>query len=154
MTGPLKLYADAVPGPGPVVHPETEPFWRRLAERQTFSIARCTTCGATRYPLAPACPVCLGFGHEWVDVAPEGSVSAAVRVVRATGIAGWRTATPYIAALVDLALGVRVPGRVLCDCGGALVHGTPVRMCLVPTAEGGVVHAYVHACRADEQERP
>jgi uncharacterized OB-fold protein len=150
---PLALYPDVVAGPGPAIHPETEPFWRRLSGDRVFSVARCGTCGTVRYPTAPACPACLGFTYDWVDVEPSGTVSAAVRIERATGIAAWRAATPYVVALVDLAGGLRVPGRVVCDCGAALTHGTPVRMCLVPTAEGGVVHAYVHSCREDGEER-
>jgi hypothetical protein len=129
-----------------VIHPETEPFWTRLAEHRVFSVARCTACGTKRYPLAPNCPVCLSFDHEWVDVRPQGTVSAAVQVRRATGIGAWQGAAPYVTGLVDLDEGFRVPGRLLCGCGEALAHGTPVRMCLVPTATGAVVHAFAHRC--------
>lgn len=145
---PLVCYSGAFAGPGPVVHPQTRPFWDRLAEQRVFSVARCLRCGTRRYPLAPGCHACLSFEYEWVDLDPEGTVSAAVRVERATGISAWQAGTPYTSALVDLADGLRVPGRVLCDCGAALRHGCAVRMCLVPTASGGVVPAFVHACYA------
>ncbi|GEL22697.1 hypothetical protein PSU4_16510 [Pseudonocardia sulfidoxydans NBRC 16205] len=129
-------------GPAPVVHPETEPFWRGLGEGR-LQLQRCTTCGTVRFPLGPVCWRCGGFGHDWTDVATTGTVSAAVTVRRATGDPLWAGEVPLVSAQVDMSDGLRLPGRVLCDPDAPPPHGTPVEAAYLATEDGFGVLCFV-----------
>ncbi|MCU1414607.1 MAG: hypothetical protein JWN80_1947 [Microbacteriaceae bacterium] len=132
-------------GPAPVVHPDNENYWKALG-RGTLQLQRCSSCGTVRFPVAPVCYHCGSQDDDWVDVAAGGSVSAAIRVERATGDSVWASQVPFIAGQVDTSSGIRLPGRIFCECGGALEHGA--------TVEGGYLAApgdygvlcFVHGC--------
>lgn len=130
-------------GPAPVVHPETEPFWRGLGEGR-LRLQRCTACGTVRFPLGPVCWRCGSFDLEWTDVATTGTVSAAVTVRRATGDPLWAGEVPLVSAQVDMDLvGVRLPGRILCDPYAPPPHGTPVEAAYLSTDDGYGVLCFV-----------
>ncbi|GAY12161.1 Zn-ribbon domain-containing OB-fold protein [Pseudonocardia sp. N23] len=138
-------------GPAPVVHPETERFWRGLGQGR-LQLQRCTTCGTVRFPLGPVCWKCGGFGHEWADVATTGTVSAAVTVRRATGDPVWADEVPLVSAQVDMDDGHRLPGRVLCDPDAPPPHGTPVEAAYLATDDGYGVLCFL--LRAAERADP
>jgi uncharacterized OB-fold protein len=135
----------AYTGPAPVVHPESEPFWRGLGEGH-LRLQRCSDCATVRWPIAPVCHHCGGLGHEWTDVPVDGTVSAAIVIERATGDPVWAQAVPFITAMVDMADGRRLPGRVLCDCGRGTRHGEPVTGGYFSTDDGHGVLCFVHGC--------
>jgi uncharacterized protein len=123
-------------GPGPVVHPESEPFWRGLGEGR-LELQRCDSCGTVRFPVAPVCWNCGSLEYTWTGVATEGTVSAAVTVHRATGNQLWAGEVPFVTAQVDMADGHRLPGRVLCpDPEAGVAAGTAVEAAYL-AAEGG-----------------
>jgi uncharacterized OB-fold protein len=139
--------ADAPAGEAPVVHPENAAFWAGLAD--AFRLQRCLRCDTVRFPLSPVCWNCLSPGHVLVDVDGSGVVAASIVIERVTSGSVWARHVPYRTGLVDLADGLRIPGRILCHCGRAARPGTPVRMCRVAAAEGQQVFAFSHQC--DEQ---
>ena len=122
-------------GPAPVVHPESEPFWRGLGEGE-LKLQHCAACNTIRFPIAPVCWNCGSLDHEWVAVPTDGTISAAVTVRRATGDQLWAKEVPFVTAQVDMEGGRRLPGRVICDPDADLKHGTPVQAAYL-AAEGG-----------------
>ncbi len=82
------IVRDVFAGPGPVVHPESAPFWTALGEGR-FLVQRCLRCGVVRFPIAPACHACLAFEFDWEPLAKSGTVHVAVLVTR-RGPLGWR----------------------------------------------------------------
>lgn len=112
-------------GPAPVVHPESEPFWRGLGQG-ALRLQQCGACRTIRFPIAPACWNCGSLDHDWVDVPASGTVSATVTVRRATGDQRWAQEVPFVTAQVDMEGGRRLPGRVICDPDAAPSPGTPV----------------------------
>lgn len=145
----IPLREDVVPGPGPVVHPENAGFWDSLNEG-TLRLQRCSACQVVRFPVAPCCWHCLSIDYEWVEVEASGTVAASTNVMRATGNPVWQEAVPFLSGLVDTAAGVRLPGRILCRCGRAAAHGTPVRVVRIPTRTDQVVYAFEHDCERSE----
>lgn len=139
----LPVVRDVFAGPGPVIHPETAPFWSALSEGR-FLVQRCRGCGTRRFPLAPACYVCLSFDFDWEPLARAGRVHVTVLVSRASG--RWDGAVPFTAGLVNMDHGIRLPGRVLCRCGAGTSPGAAVALCAVPDADGGHVFAFTHDC--------
>lgn len=133
-------------GPAPVVHPESEAFWRGLGEGR-LTLQRCARCATVRFPVAPLCWHCGALSHEWVPVATRGTVSAAVTVHRATGDQRWAAEVPFVTGQVDTADGHRLPGRVL-DPEGATPdpapgHGTPVHAGYLEAPDGVGVLCFV-----------
>ena len=54
--------------------------------------------------------------------------------------------TPYLTGAVDMTVGVRLPGRIVCRCHGALTPGTPVRAVLLDAIDGTTVYGFEHDC--------
>jgi uncharacterized OB-fold protein len=142
----LKFVGDYV-GPAPVVHPDNENYWLALG-RGELELQHCSECGTVRFPVAPVCYHCGSLAAEWVQVPADGVVSAAIRVERATGDQVWASQVPFIAGQVDSASGIRLPGRIFCDCGGALEHGAEVSGGYLATGDGHGVLCFVHGCVA------
>jgi uncharacterized OB-fold protein len=142
---PLERITEPAPRPDPVVHPETDGFWSRLAEGD-LTVQVCSRCGTPRFPAAPVCYVCLSFDHDWQSLDPNGTVATAAVVHRATGDPAWSDHTPFASGLVDLDRGLRLPGRILCTCGLGTARGARVRA-VVSEGPGMVpVHAFAHSC--------
>jgi uncharacterized OB-fold protein len=144
----------AAPGPAPRVHPDIAGFWESL-RRGHLSLQRCGSCGTIRFPLSTHCHECLSDAYAWEAIDPRGTVNVAIRVheavskLPASGVSlpePWRGMTPYLTGAVDMEAGVRLPGRIVCDCGRALTPGTRVRAVLLDAADGGTAYGFVHDC--------
>lgn len=127
-------------GPEPVVHPESEPFWRGIGEG-TLRLQQCGSCATIRFPVAPVCWNCGSLEYEWVPVPTTGAVSAAVTVRRATGDQLWAQEVPFVTAQVDMEGGHRLPGRVI--GAGEVGPGTPVEAAYLAAAHGYGVLCFV-----------
>ena len=134
-------------GPDIVVHPESEPFWKGLGDGQ-LKLQKCAHCRTVRFPVAPMCWGCGALEYEWTPVAIEGTVSAAVTVHRATGDQRWAVEVPFVTAQVDMADGLRLPGRVVSDQPVAPPHGYPVRAAYLEAPGGYGVLCFVPEERA------
>jgi uncharacterized protein len=132
-------------GEAPIVHPDAAPFWAAVAAG-AFRLQRCEACGTVRFPLAPVCWNCLSPQYVLADVEPAGTVAASIVVERVTSGSLWAQHVPYRTGLVDLACGLRVPGRILCGCGQAARPGTPVHMFRIAAQDGQHVFAFRHFC--------
>jgi uncharacterized OB-fold protein len=137
--------AEAPAGEAPVVHPESAAFWAGLAEG-AFRLQRCLRCDILRFPLAPVCWNCLSPDYALDEVDGRGTVAASIVIERVTSGSVWANHVPYRTGLVNLAAGLRVPGRILCRCGQAALPGTPVAMCRVAADDGQHVFAFYHPC--------
>jgi uncharacterized OB-fold protein len=87
----------------------------------------------------------LSFGYELVELATSGTVAVCVEVERATRRSRWRAGVPYRTGLVELD-GLRLPGRILCSCGGTDTPGAPVTAGLLRTEDGPPVLGFAHRC--------
>lgn len=134
-------------GPAPVVHPDNEMFWSALG-RGDLELQRCAVCATVRFPVAPVCYHCGSSAAEWVGVPADGTVSAAIRIERATGDQVWATQVPFVAGQVDTASGIRLPGRIFCVCDGALEHGAEVIGGYLTASDGHGVLCFLHGCVA------
>lgn len=144
----------AAPGPAPHVHPDIAGFWDSLREGH-LSLQRCGECGTIRFPLSTHCHRCLSGEYVWEAIEPRGTVNVAIRAHEAVGALPasgvsltepWRSMTPYLTGVVDMEAGVRLPGRIACECGKALTPGTPVRAVLLDAADGATVYGFAHSC--------
>lgn len=146
---PLRGRGEGLP---PLVHPDNAPFWASIA-RGVLALQKCDACGVIRFPLAPRCHACLDPHYSWEAIAPRGVVNVAVLNPSAPdgmpriGLEPpWQLLTPYLTGAVDLEGGLRLPGRIICDCREARKPGTPVRGVLLETTDGTPVYGFAHAC--------
>ncbi|MEU1984457.1 zinc ribbon domain-containing protein [Nocardia sp. NPDC019395] len=156
--GVVLTRVDAAPGTAPHVHPDIDGFWTSLREGQ-LSLQRCGDCATLRFPIATHCYQCLSGDYEWESIDPHGTVEVAIEAHRAvselpaSGVSlpdPWRAMTPYLTGAVDMAAGVRLPGRIICRCGAALTPGTEVIAVLLPAENGATLFGFAHDCQWKE----
>ena len=145
---------DAVPGPGPHVHPDIAGFWDSLRSGR-LSLQRCTSCETLRFPIATNCHRCLSGDFVWEAIDKRGKVNVAIEAHRAvselpaSGVSlpdPWRRMTPYLTGAVDMAAGVRLPGRIVCTCGEARTPGVDVVAVLLDAEGGATTYGFAHDC--------
>jgi uncharacterized OB-fold protein len=142
----LDRFTDTAARPAPLVHPETAPYWAALADGELV-LQRCSSCQTARYPHAPVCFVCGSFDWRWTAASKqEGTVAVVARVHRATGEHLWQAYVPYYSGLVDIEEDLRVPARILCDCGAVTEPATAVRAVTLASPSGDVVLGFAHSC--------
>lgn len=136
----------------PLIHPENEPFWNLVASGR-LALQRCANCAVLRFPLAPICHACLSASFEWETITPHGTVnvavlnpSAPVGMPRIGLEPPWQEVAPYITGAVDMDCGVRLPGRIVCDCGEARVPGASVRGVMLETTNDTPMFGFGHSC--------
>ena len=113
--------------PLPVIHPESEPFWTALKERQ-FKLQRCLDCGTLRYPIGPVCYKCFSGSGEWTAVSGRATLVSWIVVEQATGNNAWQEDVPYVVAFVKLAEGPQMTTNIVeCDPFGLEV-GIPLEI--------------------------
>lgn len=145
--GVIPILVTELKGPGPVVHREVAPLSNALQEGR-FMVQRCGRCQTVRFPPAPACWRCLSDETELVELDGHGTVTTSVVVERITTGSIWSASVPYRCGLVELPHGLRVPGRILCDCGGAARPGAEVSMGRIEAEGDRYVFAFAHTCQA------
>jgi uncharacterized OB-fold protein len=141
----LPIVVEAGGRPDPLIHPDTEPFWTAL-DRGELVGQVCTLCETWRFPFGPVCHRCRSFDHAWRPLDAAGTVAAVVAVQRATGERVWGEHVPFLSGTVDMAHGLRLPGRVLCTCGAARRHGAKVRAVRLVAEGHPTVMAFAHDC--------
>lgn len=143
-----------LPGTAPRTHPDIAPFWESL-QKGKLSLQRCNSCSVIRFPLSPGCHECLSDEFSWEPIDPHGKVNVAMEAHQAvadlasSGLSltePWRSLAPFISGNVDMNVGVRLPGRILCHCGKALVPGTEVKAVLLDAEHETTVYGFAHEC--------
>lgn len=97
--------------PLPVPDADSAPFWSACAAHRLV-IQHCSSCGAPRFPPAPVCHRCRSWDFDWKDHSGRGRVYSWV-VVHHPIPPSMAPETPYIAAIIELDGGVRMPARLL-----------------------------------------
>ena len=99
-----------VRAPGPVLTPETEPFWRSVRERQ-MELPRCQACGHFFFPPSGFCQFCWSPDIKWEPVAGTGRVFSFVTFQRLYNPA-FADLLPYAVAVIELDEGPRLMSRI------------------------------------------
>ncbi len=131
------------PGAVPVPDADSLPFWAAAAEGR-LSLQRCGGCERLRFPPSPVCSHCGSWDATWDDVEGRGEIYSWVVVHHAVTPA-LRDEVPYAVALVELAPGVRIPGRLTGVAHAAIEAGMPVRLVFHPVEGPWPVVGFVPA---------
>ena len=102
---------DAYAGPLPVAQPESDFYWEKALERELW-LRRCNDCARAYFYPRDFCPACGGRNVEWTQASGKGTLHAFAVVHRAPTPA-FRDRVPYVAAMVDLEEGARIPTNLV-----------------------------------------
>lgn len=97
----------AINRPLPTPRPETDFYWER-AQAHELWLMHCDDCQRAYFYPRPICPQCFSRGTRWVQSTGRGTVHA-FAIVHRPPTPAFQSRVPYVAALVELEEGVRVP---------------------------------------------
>ena len=108
-------------------------FYLFLSEGRLMA-TRCSGCGALCIPPKPLCAGCRSCDFDWLELSGNGRIAAFTAIAVAPSFMvqeGFGRDNPYVAAVVELAEGVRISARLLgLDAQNPeLINiGTPVKL--------------------------
>jgi len=97
--------------PLPTPQPEWDFYWERTKAHELW-LMRCKECHRAYFYPRPLCPYCFSRNTEWFQSSGRGRLYAFAIVHRAPHPA-FADLVPYIAALVELEDGVRIPTNLV-----------------------------------------
>jgi uncharacterized OB-fold protein len=98
------------PPPRPTPDVDSAPFWA-AAQEGRFTLCRCQECRAWLQPPLERCKHCAG-ATSFEEASGEGEIYSYI-VIRHPSVPAFVSQLPYVVALVQLAEGVRLPGRLV-----------------------------------------
>jgi uncharacterized OB-fold protein len=120
--------------PIPEISEVAKPYWE-AARNDELHIQRCTSCGKAIFYPRHWCPHCLGQEITWERASGDGRIHSFSTVYQAP-FEAYKSDTPYVLALIELAEGpVMMTNVVNCD-PEAVTVGLPVRVCFEERADG------------------
>ena len=87
-----------------LIVPDNDTEWMEFyanARKHKLTMRKCKACGLLRYPPTHACPWCMDLGWTWQEVSGKGTIYSYEVVMHAIQ-PGFKDATPYVVALVEL----------------------------------------------------
>lgn len=97
--------------PLPPVQPESELYWQKLREREIW-LRRCTACQHVYFYPRDICPACFSRATEWIKSRGDATLYA-FTIVHSIAVPAFRSELPYVAALVELEGGARIPTNLV-----------------------------------------
>jgi uncharacterized OB-fold protein len=112
MTLSDEAFDAAPPPPAPAPDVDSAPFWQ-AARQHRFVLCRCQNCRTWLQPPLERCRHC-GDPTSFEEASGDGEIYSFI-IIRHPSVPAFVHRLPYAVALIDLAEGVRLPGRVLAD---------------------------------------
>ncbi len=129
-----------LPTPAPRRTPENEEFWAATAQNKLL-LRRCDECGNPIWYPRTFCPDCGTFDTSWSEASGQGTVYA-FTIVHRSNLEGYRQATPYVVAYVELEEGPRIMTNIVGCEPDAVRVGLPVRVVFHDTGEGSALYRF------------
>ena len=105
------MSAPTFPRPLPALEGDAAPYWQALAQDR-IELPRCNQCGHWIFYPRPLCPRCHSTDISWREVSGSARVYTMSVVHRATH-PWFLDKTPYVYAVVELDIGVRLPTTIV-----------------------------------------
>lgn len=99
------------PIPPPVPQPESDFYWGKCRAHELW-LRHCRACDETYFYPRDICPGCFSRDTDWVRSSGRGILHT-FAVVHRGPIPAFRDRTPYIAAIVELEGGARLPTNLV-----------------------------------------
>ena len=100
------------PGPPlPVPQPETDFYWERARAHELW-LMHCDDCEQAYFYPRPICPRCFSRNTRWVRSSGHGTLHA-FAIVHRPPTPAFQDRVPYVAALIELEGGARLPSTLV-----------------------------------------
>ena len=142
MTDAAKAPPVGLPTKVPRPNEDTKHFWDATAEGRLI-LQRCSACDAVIWYPRSICPKCASFDLEWFEASGVGHVYSYSVVHRSVG--GWKDATPYVVAYVELEEGPRIMTNIVDVDPAAVAIDARVRVVWHDTGEGSALPRFTLA---------
>lgn len=109
----------------PIIDEDSRPYWAGL-KAEKLKLQKCHACSQFRFPVYPNCPHCGQEGGDWQEVSGCGRLYSWITVHHPV-LQELADEVPFTVAMVELAEGPRVTGRMVGEYKGELVGGLPVQ---------------------------
>jgi uncharacterized protein len=117
----------------PTPDAETQPWWDAAREGRLL-IKRCSSCGRPHFYPRPFCPHCWSTAVEWEEASGRATLYT-FSIVRRNDLPPFNERVPYVAAVVDLAEGVRMMTNVVeCELDDVEI-GMPLEVVFQPISD-------------------
>jgi uncharacterized OB-fold protein len=97
--------------PLPNVQPEWDIYWEKAKEHELWT-QRCKDCSQAYFYPRALCPNCFSRNTEWFKTSGKGVVHA-FAIVHRGPTAPFRDAVPYVALIVEMDDGFRMPSNLV-----------------------------------------
>ncbi len=97
--------------PLPTPQPESDFYWERARAHELW-LMHCNDCGLTYFYPRSICPRCLSRDTQWVRSSGHGTLYA-FSIVQRPPRPAFQDRVPYVAALVELEGGARIPTNLV-----------------------------------------
>ena len=94
----------------PEIDQDSAPYWASVKEHKA-KIQKCNSCGKYRFPPSPSCYYCGSPDGSWESIAGKGALYSWI-VVHHPVDKRFASEVPFVVALVELAEGPRIVGRM------------------------------------------
>ena len=108
MTQPAQ---DLPPIPTPLSQPESDFYWEKCRAHELW-LRHCRSCDQAYFYPRDICPLCFSRDTDWIQSNGVGTVHT-FSIVHRGPTAAFRDRTPYVAAMVELEDGVRMPTNLV-----------------------------------------
>ena len=99
------------PIPPPVPQPESDFYWEKCKAHELW-LRHCKSCDRAYFYPRDICPHCFSRGTDWIQSSGRGALHT-FSIVRRGPTPVFRDRAPYIAAIVELEGGVRMPTNLV-----------------------------------------
>ena len=99
------------PIPPPVPQPESDFYWEKCKVHELW-LRHCKSCDQTYFYPRDICPHCFSRDTDWVQSTGRGTLHT-FSIVHRGPTPAFRDRAPYIAAIVDLDGGARIPTNLV-----------------------------------------
>jgi uncharacterized protein len=97
--------------PLPTPQPETDFYWEKAKAHELW-LMHCEDCDATYFYPRPICPRCFSRKTHWIQSSGRGTLYA-FSIVYRPPTPGFQERVPYVAAMVELEGGARLPTNLV-----------------------------------------
>ena len=100
-----------IPITPPLPQPESDFYWEKCKAHELW-LRHCRACDNTYFYPRDICPECFSRDTDWVQSSGQGTLYA-FTIVHRGPVPAFRDRIPYIAALVELEGGARMPTNLV-----------------------------------------
>ena len=103
--------ADSPPIPPPVPQPESDFYWEKCKAHELW-LRHCKSCDKAYFYPRDMCPDCFSRDTDWIQSSGRGTLHT-FSIVHRGPTPSFRDRVPYVAAIVEVESGARIPTNLV-----------------------------------------